>query len=168
MITGVTATVQFLHSDQGHVVRSDSWAGFSRPKEDAVEATSADVRQSLIAVCFGVPGVSAVFLFAQLFPNITHTWRQTSHLYHLHRQKQSSEMLHCTSDFHCTLTPLSYVELLWLLAVFPQAFSIIHRPISQTQLQHQTKKWVHFNMYYEYNTQFHRQELTILFSFMFQ
>lgn len=87
MVTGVTATVQFLHSNQGHVLRSDSWAGFSRPKEDAVEATSADVRHSLIAVCFGVPGVSAVFLFAQLFPHITHTWRQTSHLYNLRRSE---------------------------------------------------------------------------------
>lgn len=157
MITGVTATVQFLHSDQGHVVRSDSRAGFSRPKEDAVEATSAGVRQGLVAVCFGVPGVSAVFLFAQLFPNITHTWRQTSHLYHLHRQKQSSEILHCTSDFHCALTPPSYLELLGLLAqCFPSVFYY-----SQTHQSNSTSKWVHFNMYYEYNTQFHRQELAI-------
>lgn len=86
VIARVTATVQFLHSNQDHVVRSKCGPGFSRPKVDAVKATSADVRHCLIAVCFSVPGVSAVFLFAQLFPHVAHTLGQTSNLYHLHRQ----------------------------------------------------------------------------------
>lgn len=57
------------------MVRSKFGPGFSRPKVDAVEAASADVRHGLIAVCFSVPGVSAVFLFAQLFPHVTRTLR---------------------------------------------------------------------------------------------
>lgn len=86
MIACVTATVQFFHSNQDHVVRNKFGPGFSRPKVDAVEAAPADIREGLIAVCFCVPCVSAVFLFAQLFPHVTHTLRQTSNLYHLHRQ----------------------------------------------------------------------------------
>ncbi len=84
MITSEASTVQLLQSQQGHVVRGQAWDAVlgGRAEVDPVEAAATDVRNGLVVVGFGVPGVAAVLLLSQLLPHIADTRGQT-HLGHL-------------------------------------------------------------------------------------
>lgn len=86
VITSVAPTVQLLQSDQSHVIWGQTWntvlGGWAQV--DPVEATTTDVRNSLVAVGFSVPCVPAVLLLAETLPYVTDA-RGKTHLGHLLR-----------------------------------------------------------------------------------
>lgn len=72
-------------------------------KVNSVEAAAADIGHGLVVVGFGVPGVAAVLLFAELLPHVT-DGRGQAHLGHLRRSPNQILLSMYTLQLHVCRT----------------------------------------------------------------
>lgn len=101
VIAGVTSTVQLLQPHKGHMVRGQT--GYSvfgcRAKVNPIEAAATDIGDGLVVVGFGIPGIAAVLLLAQVLPHITNSGGQ-AHLGHLRRSPNQTLLSMYTLQLH--------------------------------------------------------------------
>lgn len=133
VITSVAPTVQLLQSDQSHVIWGQTWntvlGGWAQV--DPVEATTTDVRNSLVAVGFSVPCVPAVLLLAETLPYVTDARRKT-HLGHLLRSPHRHQ---CDIERLLYFTAKNMILTLYWKKCFKVAHNLIIKCLINVSLQ---------------------------------